>query len=198
MPCSMCEERPCMSEGGSRPDGCPEEDKHQHCSNESRERLYGYLWHLRENPTDRIGEVMEYARFKGYTKLGVVFCSGLKRETEFLLDIIKKEGFQVASVMCKAGGAARSGSDGSADNSINTETGYSIDSAQSNPVGQALTLNREEVQLNLIIGLCVGHDTLFMKYADAPSVTIVAKDRTAAHNPAAILYNAYGDDYFGI
>lgn len=37
-------------------------------------------------------------------------------------------------------------------------------------------------------GLCVGHDMLFVKHADAPTTTLVAKDRVTGHNPAAALY----------
>ncbi|MDD4572348.1 MAG: DUF1847 domain-containing protein, partial [Clostridia bacterium] len=42
--------------------------------------------------------------------------------------------------------------------------------------------------LNVVIGLCVGHDTLFYKYAESPVTTLITKDRALAHNPAGALY----------
>ena len=49
-------------------------------------------------------------------------------------------------------------------------------------------LNRAETDLNIIVGLCVGHDILFTKYSDAPVTTLVVKDRVAGHNPVSVLY----------
>ena len=57
-----------------------------------------------------------------------------------------------------------------------------------NPILQAKTLNNEKTQLNVVIGLCVGHDSLFYKYSDALTTTLITKDRVLAHNPAGALY----------
>ena len=64
-----------------------------------------------------------------------------------------------------------------------------------NPILQAKLLNEEGTQLNVVVGLCVGHDSLFMKYSDALVTTLVTKDRVTGHNPAAALYNSRS--YFG-
>ena len=53
---------------------------------------------------------------------------------------------------------------------------------------QARILNREGTDLNVIVGLCVGHDTLFIKHSEAPVTCLIVKDRVLAHNPAAALY----------
>jgi uncharacterized metal-binding protein len=42
--------------------------------------------------------------------------------------------------------------------------------------------------MNVIVGLCVGHDMLFSKHSRAPVTTLVVKDRVTGHNPAAVLY----------
>jgi len=44
--------------------------------------------------------------------------------------------------------------------------------------------------LNVLIGLCVGHDSLFFKYSRAPVTVLVAKDRVLGHNPVAALYTS--------
>lgn len=64
-----------------------------------------------------------------------------------------------------------------------------------NPILQAELLNEAESELNVVVGLCVGHDSLFIKYSQAPVTTLVTKDRATGHNPAAALYNM--NSYFG-
>jgi uncharacterized metal-binding protein len=44
------------------------------------------------------------------------------------------------------------------------------------------------MEMNIIMGLCVGHDMLFNKYSEAPVTTLVVKDRVTGHNPVAVLY----------
>jgi len=57
-----------------------------------------------------------------------------------------------------------------------------------NPIAQAEILNSEETEFNVMVGLCVGHDALFLKYAHAPTTVLIAKDRVFGHNPAAGSY----------
>jgi uncharacterized metal-binding protein len=59
-----------------------------------------------------------------------------------------------------------------------------------NPIFQARILNEQKTDLNVIVGLCVGHDSLFIKHSDALVTTLVTKDRVLAHNPAAALYTS--------
>ncbi|HHE07716.1 MAG TPA: DUF1847 domain-containing protein, partial [Chlorobaculum parvum] len=59
-----------------------------------------------------------------------------------------------------------------------------------NPVLQARLMNEHGTGLNVIIGLCVGHDSLFTKHSDAPVTTLIVKDRVLGHNPAAALYTS--------
>jgi uncharacterized metal-binding protein len=58
-----------------------------------------------------------------------------------------------------------------------------------NPVAQAMLLDSVGSQLNILVGLCVGHDALFAKASKAPVTTLVAKDRVLGHNPVAAIYN---------
>ena len=59
------------------------------------------------------------------------------------------------------------------------------------PISQAEILNDSEVDFNVLVGLCVGHDSLFFKYAKAPVTVLIAKDRVFGHNPAAALYQSH-------
>ena len=61
-----------------------------------------------------------------------------------------------------------------------------------NPIGQAYVLNEAGTDLNVVVGLCVGHDSLFFKHSEAPVTVLVAKDRvTWWHNPISILYASH-------
>lgn len=65
-----------------------------------------------------------------------------------------------------------------------------IGPAMCNPIMQARLLNKAQTDLNVVIGLCVGHDSLFYKYSDAYVTTLVTKDRVTGNNPVAALYTA--------
>jgi uncharacterized metal-binding protein len=131
----------------------------------------------------RVEEVIQYALIMGYKKIGIAFCMGLEKEANILHTIFEKH-FEVYSVCCK---------NGSIDKSIFDlpkfdETKHE---AMCNPVGQAMELNQCETELNLIVGLCIGHDILFTQYAKAPVTTLIVKDRVLSHNPAGALYSDY-------
>jgi uncharacterized metal-binding protein len=44
----------------------------------------------------------------------------------------------------------------------------------------------------VILGLCLGHDTLFMQYCRVPMTVLAVKDRVTGHNPLAAIYTSSG------
>jgi uncharacterized metal-binding protein len=46
--------------------------------------------------------------------------------------------------------------------------------------------------LNVLMGLCVGHDSLFFRHSAAPVTVLAVKDRVLGHNPLAAVYQADG------
>lgn len=60
-----------------------------------------------------------------------------------------------------------------------------------NLVGQAKLLNAVDTGLNVVMGLCVGHDSLFFQHSKALVMVLVAKDRIAMHNSVVPLHGAY-------
>ncbi|MFA9437550.1 MAG: DUF1847 domain-containing protein, partial [Candidatus Bathyarchaeota archaeon] len=60
-----------------------------------------------------------------------------------------------------------------------------------NPIAQAEVLNSEDVDLNVIVGLCIGHDIQFTEFAKGPVTTLIVKDRVTGHNPFASLFSGY-------
>ncbi len=196
MPCASCDSQTCFTDMGDMPTGCPERNRAKHTIPESTEGFLEYASKIREKETDRISEMIEYANFREYGKIGIAGCIGLHDELRVIADRLKDEGFEVNTVMCKTGSLEKKAVGVPARHRMTTKTGYGIGVIACNPVAQALLLNRQKTDLNCILGLCVGHDAIFMKYSEAPVVTLIAKDRTNAHNSASILYGFYGDNFF--
>lgn len=61
-----------------------------------------------------------------------------------------------------------------------------------NPIGQAKMLDDAGCEFAIILGLCVGHDTLFLKYIKAPCTVLSSKDRAMGNNPMGAIYTAGG------
>jgi len=133
----------------------------------------------------RVEDTIEFARLMGYRKLGIACCIGLRREGAVLENILKKNGFEVVSAICKTGAVAKEKLGIRNDQKANPDRFE----AMCNPVAQAMLLDSAGSQLNILVGLCVGHDALFTKTSKAPVTTLVAKDRVLCHNPAAALYS---------
>jgi uncharacterized metal-binding protein len=135
----------------------------------------------------RIQETMEFAAKLGYKKLGLAFCGGLQKEAGMVADIIEAHGFTLASVACNCGAVPKERigiRDGEKVRPGSLET-------MCNPLLQAEILNRERTELNIVLGLCVGHDALFLKHANAYSTVLATKDRVTGHNPLAAVYTAH-------
>ena len=132
----------------------------------------------------RVQEVCEFAQKMAYKKLGVAFCAGLQREALSLTQILEAQGFEVVSVVCKAGRTAKETIGVGDEDKIHIGEFESMCS----PIAQAMILNSEKTDFNILVGLCVGHDSLFLKYSSAYCTVLVAKDRVLGHNPCAALY----------
>jgi uncharacterized metal-binding protein len=134
----------------------------------------------------RVQEICEFAQKMGYHKLGIAFCTGLHPEAKALTRILEAQGFEVVSVVCKAGAIPKETI------GIKDSEKVQIGSFESmcSPITQATILNREKTDFNILVGLCVGHDSLFFKYSEAFCTVLVAKDRVLGHNPAAALYTS--------
>jgi uncharacterized metal-binding protein len=125
-----------------------------------------------------------FAKLMGYRRLGIATCLGLLDESDRLTAILEGQGFEVLSVCCKTGSIDKLELGLAEDDKVRPG---SFEPA-CNPIAQAHMLNASGSQMNLIVGLCVGHDMLFTKHSDAPVTTLVVKDRVTGHNPVAVLY----------
>ena len=195
--CSYCAKKNCYTGDVSRaPDFCPTAHKPE-LMKEAMARLnepenlpmaqdVARSWKAEDRPT-RVERTADYAKLRGYKKLGLAFCVGLSKEAELFTNFLLNEGFEVASVSCMCGGIS------SDDIELPEEDKVAppgTRQAMCNPITQAVVLNSEKTDLNIILGLCVGDDTLFIKHSEAPITLLAAKDRDLAHNPLGALWTA--------
>jgi uncharacterized metal-binding protein len=136
----------------------------------------------------RIEEIMDFARRSGYSKLGLAFCMGLRREAAVVSRVFRANGFSVASVVCKSGGIGKDEIGIAREDQVHAGEFE----AACNPIGQARALAGAGTQLNVVLGLCVGHDSLFFRHSEAPVTVLAVKDRVLGHNPLAAVYLADG------
>lgn len=201
MKCARCpfpaEERLCVSADGAAPPECPTLDGELvnrviHALGEPSLREFARQASLQEAEgyTDgvpcrpRLVETAEFAERMGFSRLGLVFCTGLRREAETVESFLAGRGFEVVSVICKAGRVPKE--------EIGVRDREKIVPGSMepmcNPVLQASVLNREGTEFNIVMGLCVGHDSIFLSHSKAPCTVLAAKDRLTGHNPLAAVY----------
>ncbi len=131
----------------------------------------------------RLEEIVHFARAINARHVGVAFCTGFKTEARIYCDLMRRR-FKVSSVCCKNCAVPKATFSMPHVRPVEKET-------MCNPKGQAERLNEAQTDLNVLIGLCVGHDSIFFKHSAAPVTVLIAKDRVLAHNPVGALYSPY-------
>lgn len=132
----------------------------------------------------RVEDTIALAKLMGYQKIGIATCIGLLDECGRLVTILEAQGLTPLSVCCKAGSIDKKELGLKEEDKVRPGTFEPV----CNPIAQAEICNYLETDMNIILGLCVGHDMLFNKHSKAPVTTLVVKDRVTGHNPAAVLY----------
>lgn len=135
----------------------------------------------------RVEETIEFIRRMGFKYVGIASCVGLMKETRMFVKILRACGIKSYTVGCKIGATDKCEVGVPAEKKLNGGTGHE---SMCNPIMQAKVLEEEGIDFNIVIGLCVGHDTMFLKYSHAPTTVMIVKDRVMGHNPVAALYTA--------
>jgi uncharacterized metal-binding protein len=135
----------------------------------------------------KLEEIAIYAKKLGYQKIGIAFCIEYEREAKLVYEVLSKY-FEVFSVCCKVCGFEKAkfglrkseqydkcesckGREGSPEAS-----GFE---AACNPIGQALLLNDDRTDLNIMLELKTGYDILFSTHSEAPSIALSLRDLPA-------------------
>jgi len=207
--CSRCPmvEKICRSKNGKGPKECPTKSEKKVLSSAMKEyqrtdiREFARVASVQEGscyifrdaepfvmiPTkSRVEELIEFSQRMKYKRLGMAFCSGLASEASILSKILESHGFEVVTVACKVGGIPKE--------TIRIKDSEKVRigkfETMCNPITQAKILNRAKTDFNIVLGLCVGHDSLFLKYVKGLTTVFAVKDRVTGHNPLAALYTA--------
>ena len=114
----------------------------------------------RRTKNPRILELIEFSKKCGYKKFGLAFCAGLSDEARTLTEILENHGFEVVSVRCKVGATPKERIGIKPEEKIAGPANWE---SMCNPITQAEILNAEKVNFAIMLGLCIGHDTLFIK-----------------------------------
>jgi len=207
--CAMCgitpADRACRAPGGKGPAFCPTKNMdqvvsravskysnpqtHEFARQASVQEAECYINRdakprVRHPVKPRIQEIIEFAQKLGYERLGLAYCGGLQREGGAVHHLLEEHGFDVCSVMCKVGCTPKETI------GISDEEKVSIGEYETmcNPIAQAEILNDSATEFNILMGLCVGHDSLFLMHSQAPTTVFAVKDRVLAHNPLGAIY----------
>ena len=135
----------------------------------------------------RVEETVEFIKRMKYRKVGIATCVGLLSESRILSKILTANGIDNYVVGCKTGAVDKT--EIGVPNELKLNHGCGHESL-CNPVLLAKILEKEHTDFNIVMGLCIGHDTLFLKYSSVPTTVLVVKDRVLGHNPVQALYTA--------
>lgn len=124
---------------------------------------------------NRIEEVVNFARGMGFKRIGIAHCITFYSEAEVLEKHLSKF-FEVYTVDCKYGRLSKEELLGGSGRRI-----------LCNPAGQAAFLNENGCELNISMGLCVGHDMIFSKTSEGLVTNLFDKDFTNNNSPAAAI-----------
>jgi len=211
--CSSCPTRVCENRGAKMKDGPPSREKapafcpmklmpeafdlasSEYDKPEVREfarlasvqefQCYEHLPDGLRTRYPRVEELIQFARKCDYKKLGLAYCGGLFNEAAVLAEILENNGFEVVTVQCKTGAVPKEDIGIRPDEKI---AGAENWETMCNPIAQAMVINGAGVDLAIMVGLCIGHDTLFIKYCNVPLTVLAVKDRVLGHNPLAAVY----------
>lgn len=123
----------------------------------------------------RLQELIGFAKNSGFNKIGIANCKAVQPYADKLREVLQEHKFEVFSINCKD-----SGLNG---NYICDE----MSGACCDPLYQAQYLNSKNTDLNINVGLCLGHGIIFSKHSHAPVTTFLVKDFSTEHKTIEIL-----------
>jgi uncharacterized metal-binding protein len=130
-----------------------------------------------ERGVDRIMEIKNFARKAGIKRIGIAHCVSVPKEADVVKNFLADE-FEVYSIDCKCGRITKQ-----------EMLGVEGSGIMCNPAGQAEYLKENNTEINISMGLCVGHDMVFNQKSASPVSVLVVKDRANKHNPMESINN---------
>ena len=104
--------------------------------------------------------------FGSQATIGVASCFGSIETARTVIEAIESEGMKAALVTCKLGGLTVKNVGGD---------GVLYEHPGCNPVAQAKILNELSVPVVVLVGLCIGHDMIFIKHCKSYVIPFITK-----------------------
>lgn len=200
--CVDCKAQTCATKKGSYPDFCPtaslgtddastgaaayDEDPFalevMQVASEVSVEAFAKRW-------SRVEESLDFFRRMGWKRIGIASCAGLNEEASIFAKILRAKGFEPYGICCKVASIPKARFDA-------PENCCDFGAVSCNPIMQARLLEEAQTEVNVVLGLCVGHDMLFSSHSAAPVTSLVVKDRALFHNPVGALYAAKGSSFY--
>jgi len=111
----------------------------------------------------RIREIAEYALKLGVRRVGVAFCSDMIREAKLAASYLRDRDLDVF---------------------------LPPESPGCDPIAQAEFFHQTQTQINVVCGMRVDHEALFIAASTSPVIVLVARDERLCHNPVSALYTS--------
>jgi len=111
----------------------------------------------------RLREVGEFSSLMGYHRIGLAHCPDMAGEAEMVGAFLR--GFGLEATLPPSPSAC-------------------------DPLGQADFFSKQATDLNVLAGMCVSHEVMFLHATEAPAVSLIARDTRLHHNPVAALYTS--------
>jgi uncharacterized metal-binding protein len=177
--CLRCPDRICLSGGNCEPEAAR---AFEAATAETRRILDAAadISLERERQLCRLAELIYFCIEMRYRTVGLAYCIDLQEPAQILSGVLGRF-FDVVPVCCKVGGIFQESASGAGPGGP----------VACNPAGQAMLLNRAGTDINVMVGLCVGADTVFTRASEAPVTTLFVKDKSLANNPIGALYSEY-------
>jgi len=134
-------------------------------------RLYsdGYLTIMKSSEDsldpklDRVDEIIAYCHEAGIKRIGIVNGISIEKQVKHLQNVLTSRGFKVDKAHCMLGKVKFD----------ELVPGYK--GTTCNPAGQADYLAEKDTQLNIMMGLWLGHDMVFNSKSNVPVTPLVLK-----------------------
>jgi uncharacterized metal-binding protein len=137
----------------------------------------------------RVEETVDFIKRMDYKLVGIATCISMLKETKAFCRVLDSHNIEYRVASCKVGAIDKKEVGIREQDRLRKEEPHE---SMCNPIMQAKYLEEEGTELNVVIGLCIGHDSLFYMHSKSPVTTLIVKDRVTCHNPAAPLYNLDG------
>lgn len=193
--CPKCNDKACQKGKNTFPNWCMQYegswlsealDEYNKTENKKLYKTAAHIESTGYKKWPRLVEIAEYALAANFKNIGLAYCIGLEKEAKKVVEFFEKKDLKVNSAVCCCGGIDKS-KIGVPPEDRFSEEGFE---AGCNPIGQAKLLAECGTDINVVLGLCVGHDSLFFKYSVAPTTVLAVKDRVLGHNSLAAIYNS--------